>query len=74
MGKVADLDGAWLEDEAGHGIYDEAGMTESIAGALSSAGALIAKFTGARSNAGASTPAGANSRSAILYRLLSGNI
>ena len=34
MGKISDEDGGWLEDEDGHGIYDLAGMNESITAAF----------------------------------------
>ena len=75
MGKISDLGGAWLEDEAGHGIYDEAGMAENPTGALSSAGAVSAtRFLGSRSNAGVGSFAGATSRATVLQRSLSGDI
>ena len=75
MGKISDLAGGWLEDEDGHGIYDEAGMTESIAGVLSLAGTLAAKLlASSRTNTGALSYVGAASRSAILHRSLVGDI
>jgi hypothetical protein len=52
MGKISDESGAWLEDEAGHGIYDLAGITENPTGALTIGGALTSKSVLARSDAG----------------------
>lgn len=43
MGKITDEDGGFLEDEDGHGIYDLAGITESVAGADTPTGELTRK-------------------------------
>ncbi len=74
MAKISDEDGGWLEDEAGHGIYDLAGMAEAIAGAMTFGGALTRKVMQARSNTGADTPTGAILRNTVQARSLAGDI
>lgn len=74
MGKISDEDGGWLEDEAGHGIYDLAGMTEAIAGAMTFGGAVARRVVQARSSAGADTPTGSSARRTVQARSLTGDI
>ena len=74
MGKISDEDGGWLEDEAGHGIYDLAGMTENPIGAMTPSGAVSRKVKAARLHSGADTPTGASTRNTIQARSLTGDI
>ncbi len=76
MAKISDQAGDWLEDEAGHGIYDLAGMAEAITGAMtpSGTGSHTRGAIAGRPLAGATTPAGALARKGHWPRSLTGEI